>query len=452
MSEPASKDPLVRSLSIGAVRQVLSSTGIGRGLSPVVAFLLSLLVSCSDPGLEPEEADPTPQITRVELHLVSGADQAGLEGHFLGEPVVVRVTDEDGSPIDQVPLRFSIVHGGGLLHGSWVPQRTVDVLSDARGLAQVNWELGTVADHVLKVSIPLETNGVGNTFTGKRVYVFAGMEAELSVQWTTGHEFRTESGVIPHDDRILETPHFLVFSDGSSDDAKIVFAAMAEESLHEILEAFGVPETEELGFDRTDPATKLTIYSNQTLQHEQRTFSFRFGFIAPGKDTGVYPSVWLRQVVKHELMHVFVWLVQLRWTALENPGHRWYLDTWFSEGLSEHVAGGSWMPIRTLSGLNAWRAHPDHTNPISIRDWGFFPESVIERSNGFEYYPMFDLAVRYLLDEAGFGRDYSDVMAMFLDMNAGTDFWFAFERHMGIPAEYFEDAFFDLMADYLPPL
>jgi hypothetical protein len=81
---------------------------------------------------------------------------------------------------------------------------------------------------------------------------------------------------------------------------------------------------------------------------------------------------------------------------LEAPGHMWYLDTWFSEGLAEHTAGGSWTPIRTLAQLDAWRASPDHTIPISIQDWDFFPESVIERSNGFEYYPLFDLAVRYL--------------------------------------------------------
>jgi hypothetical protein len=49
----------------------------------------------------------------------------------------------------------------------------------------------------------------------------------------------------------------------------------------------------------------------------------------------------LRQVVRHELMHVFVWLVQLRRAALEGPRHMWYLDTWFSEGLSECVWGAS---------------------------------------------------------------------------------------------------------------
>jgi hypothetical protein len=53
------------------------------------------------------------------------------------------------------------------------------------------------------------------------------------------------------------------------DDAKVVFAALAEESLHEITEAFGASDLAELGIDPSDPATKLRIYSNHTLQHEQ---------------------------------------------------------------------------------------------------------------------------------------------------------------------------------------
>ena len=91
-------------------------------------------------------------------------------------------------------------------------------------------------------------------------------------------------------------------------------------------------------------------------------------------------------------------------------------------------------------------------NPITIRDWGFFPASVIERSNGYEYYAMFDLAVRYLLDEDGLGKDYADLLALFLEMElSGAEFIYAFEKHMGISLEEYEVSFYDRMADYLPP-
>jgi hypothetical protein len=145
-------------------------------------------------------------------------------------------------------------------------------------------------------------------------------------------------------------------------------------------------------------------------------------------------------------------LVDFRWSGSENPGHMWFLETWFSEGLSGHVAGGSWAPIRTLDEMNAWRAQPDHGNPISIREWSSFPSSVIDRTNGFEYYPMFDLAVRYLLDGAGLGGDLRDVMAMFRDMEAGTaSFASAFQEHMAISVAEYEEWFFVLMVGYLPP-
>lgn len=417
----------------------------------LLLLILACLSACSDSGVGHDPADPAPQAKWVEIHLASGAGQHGVEGSFLAEPLVVRVIDEGGVPTEGVPLRFSVIHGGGLLYGNGVPQRTVDVLSDAQGLARVEWKLGLHPDHILKVSVPLEFQGEGTEYRGRPVYAFGGMGTEVSIQWTQGFEFRTSSQTFSHDDRILETPNVLVFSDGSPDDAKVVLAAMAEECLHEIMESFDIPSTEELGIVRNEPDTKLTIYSNSTLQHTQIAYSFRFGFIAHGIDTGVYPAPdRLRQVVKHELMHVFRMLVDDRLAASESSGHIWILETWFEEGLAEHVAGGSWYPIRTLGDLEEWRAHPDHTNPISIHDWGHFSESVIERSNGFEYYPMFDLAVRYLLDERGMGRKFSDVMALFLDMEAGHSFLSAFQRRMGISVEAFEEGFFERMAEYLP--
>lgn len=438
-------------IPIGSPKRVLSSAGTYRGFPPVLALLL-LLVACSDSTTGPERVDLAPQDTWAVIHLVSGTDQAAPEGSLLEKPVVVRVTDGEGRPLEQVPVSFSVIHGGGLLYGGWVPHQTVDLLSDAQGVAQVRWKLGTLPDHILKVSISPETNGVETHFRGPPRYVFAGISVSMSLKWTQGLEFRAGSKTIDHDDRILETDHFLVFSDASSDDAKIIFAAMAEESLQEILELFGIPGTVDLGIDRTDPTTKITIYSNKTLLLEDKAYAFRFGFIAWGVDAGIASSIRLRQTVKHELMHVFRMLLDGRWSASQGSGYMWYLDTWMEEGLAEHVAGGSWYPVRTEDDMNTWRLQEDHLNPITIRDWGFFPASVIERSNGYEYYGMFDLAVRYLLDEDGLGKDYADVLALFLDLElSGVGFFFAFEKHMGISVQEFEDSFYDRMADYLPP-
>lgn len=449
--EPIRKLPLRRVQPPGPCVRVPSLAGTYRGLPPVLAFLL-LLVACSDSPSEPETDDPFFGVTWAVIHLVSGTDQASPEGSFLEDPVVVRVTDGESRPLVGVPLRFSIIHGGGWLQADSSPNRTVDVLSDALGYAQVRWKLGPLPDHLLKVFISPEVNGVEPPFQGPPKYLFAGMDAPISLNWTQGLEFRTGSKTIHHDDRILETPHFLVFSDGSSDDAKIIFAAMAEESLHEIRALFSIPETDDLGIDPSNEATKITIYSNKTLQHEQKAYAFRYGFIAWGVDAGVTSLVRLRQAVKHELMHVFRMLLDGRWSVSQGSGYMWYLDSWMEEGLAEHVAGGSWYPIRTEEDLNEWRAQDDHLNPTTIRDWGFFPPSVIERSNGWEYYPMFDLAVRYLLDEDGLGKDYPDLLAMFLEMElSGAGFFYAFEKHLGISVQDYESSFYDRMEDYLPP-
>ena len=378
--------PFGRVLAVGSSSRVPASRGMYRGLPPVLALLL--LVACTDSTAGPEIPEAVPQNTWAVIHLVSGTDQAGPEGSFLEDPVVVRVTDGESRPLVGVPLRFSVIHGGGLLHGDWVPQRTVDAVSDAQGYAQVRWRLGTLPEHLLKVSISPEVDGVEPPFRGPPKYVFASMAVPMSLEWTQGLQCRVGNESIPHDNRILETPHFLVFSDASSDDAKIILAAMAEESLHEILELFGIPGTQDLGIDQGDAATKITIYSDKTLQEEGRAYAFQFGFFSWGPDSGIANSARLRHTVKHEMTHVF----RLLWSASEGTSQIWWVEPWMEEGLAEHVAGGCWDPIRSEEDMNEWRAQDDHLNPISIHGWNFFPASVIERSNGYEYYAMFDLA------------------------------------------------------------
>ncbi len=407
------------------------------------------LAACSDTGQGTGPDGEFARISPVVVQVLSGDHQDGQEGTLLQEPVVLRTTRQSGTPVGRVPLRLSVIHGGGTLHGegAWVPQTTVTLLTDQEGLAQVRWRLGSSAEHIMKVSVANEPDGTGPSFTGSPVYVFGGIEAEVSMAWTKGFEFRIQDRVLSHDDRILETPHFLTFSDGSSDEAKVIFAAMAEESLQEILDTFGISDAGELGLVDTDPTTKLTIFSNHTMEQEQKALSFLFGFLAAGADTDVYASpAAMRHVVKHEMSHLFHMLFAI---AGDGGMWPWLAPVWFSEGLAEQTAGGSRTPILTLEELSAWMAPPDHFNPVSIREWGDFPASVIERTNGFEYYPMFDLAVRYLLDGEGHGKSYTEVLAMCEEMRAGAVFEYAFQKHMGITVQEFETGFQDRVTAYL---
>jgi hypothetical protein len=273
------------------------------------------------------------------------------------------------------------------------------------------------------------------------------MEAELTVNWTRDIEFSFYGEVLPHDNLILETPHFLTFSDASSMDVKVAYAAMAEESLLEIMDAFGIPEVEDLGIDPADASTKITIYSNRSL--DQRQLAFPLGFILYGMDSPAFSRSMgsFRRVIKHETMHVFQWLVGL--TEKTSVGQPWP-DVWFTEGIAEYISGGAFRPITTLWHLESWRAQPYHDNPIAIHDWSDFPDP-IEAAGGGSYYPMFGLAVRYLLDERGHGKTYADVLSMFRELIETQNFAYTFERHMGISLRDYEGDFFGLVTAFLAP-
>ena len=125
---------------------------------------------------------------------------------------------------------------------------------------------------------------------------------------------------------------------------------------------------------------------------------------------------------------------------------------WFTEGLAEAIGdGGVFQKIRCWPEVAAFRNRPDSVNPLTIR--------VIEEMPGWDgdftetasvYYPMFGLAVGYLVDPRGLGRTYVDVKNMFRDIGAGMDFGAAFEIHMGISLENYRENFYTLMQAYLP--
>ncbi|MFX0203672.1 MAG: hypothetical protein ACFFCW_46840, partial [Candidatus Hodarchaeota archaeon] len=102
--------------------------------------------------------------------------------------------------------------------------------------------------------------------------------------------------------------------------------------------------------------------------------------------------------------------------------------------------------IKTRNEVNNWRAAEGHINPISIHRFGDYPVSLNKIG---EYYPMFELAVRYLLDEKGHRKTVSDVKLLYDALKKGESFSEAFESNMGINLAYYEDHFFELILGYL---
>ncbi len=265
-----------------------------------------------------------------------------------------------------------------------------------------------------------------------------------SIRWISGIIFYDPNGVeLPHDNRILESENFLTFSDANSDAVKIELSKMAEESLAEVMEAFGIDSSSELGISRRD--TKITIYANNSTYPGSGSTSFPYGTIFPAKGSSAYLA-WpeyrrerYRNVVKHETMHVFQLLFGL-YAGVRGKNRP---PMWFQEGIAEYISGGAFVPIESIEELEEW-IMGEHWNPLDIvtgEDW----QTLV----GAGYYPLYHLAVKYLLDDKGLGKSYSDVKLMFEYMLINHDFNSSFEKCFGISVEYFRNNYFDLMRDFM---
>ena len=144
---------------------------------------------------------------------------------------------------------------------------------------------------------------------------------------------------------------------------------------------------------------------------------------------------------KHELTHEFEFLIE----GAVNLG----TDIWFSEGLAIY-GGGGLNGIQDLEDLENWIAnHADEQgdgNPIKIHVWNDFPPNADVTAY---YYNVFDLTMRYILDEYGLDKSPQDILELFTDIRNGFSFANSFETHFGISLADFEFRYYDLMRDYL---
>ena len=373
----------------------------------------------------------------VQLSIVSGDDQTGVQGQQLPAPFVFKLSDMYGDPVPAVDVHFEITAGGGQL------DRTSAQTNDA-GLVEIRSTLGTGAYQQIMAAI------THDHWFARYVFTYAETQFVTSTagaRWISGITFRTPSvpgGTVAHDGRILESEHVLVFSDASSDMVRQQYADMAEESLAELLEAFDIASAEELGIYTNRPETKITIYCSAEL--EVYMHAFANGFVLYDINHGAWNSSWApmrrmnyRNIVKHEMMHVVQFLLG---AGVTGP----WGEAWFGEGIAEAESGGSFYHVNSWSQVSEWRQDPLHINPLSILTyWDQIPEG----ANAGKYYPMFGLAVEYLLDSKGRGRTLLDVKRMLQDMGQGTSFRSAFQTHMGTSVDSYRLRFYELMEGFL---
>ena len=115
----SSSDPDVFSVSSGVV------TAVANGSGPLTASYEDLT------GTASVMVQQAPSMVSV----ASGGGQEGLPGQVLADPVVVRVDDAGGSPVEGVAVAFAAAEG----HGSADPSMAT---TDSEGLAGTAWTLG----------------------------------------------------------------------------------------------------------------------------------------------------------------------------------------------------------------------------------------------------------------------------------------------------------------------
>jgi hypothetical protein len=108
---------------------------------------------------------------------------------------------------------------------------------------------------------------------------------------------------------------------------------------------------------------------------------------------------------------------------------------------------GDTTPIRGLDQLDRLTTEYGTTSPISIKSYS---QITNPKAGEHFHYPMFHLAVEYLMADEGPGRSPADMTDVLVDVAEGASFEAAFEDRMGLGLDDFENEFFSLMSAYLP--
>lgn len=288
---------------------------------------------------------------------------------------------------------------------------------------------------ILAASVQLMSCGGGGGSSGTGGFISSGS------WYVTGFEW-------PHDGNPWESENFVIYSDGAGEEARQALAMIAEETLSEIKVLFAIDNNDVFLFPPGQERIDIYAYKNRyptypvnwggwayyggllifSLDHPERT---SFGHTEPE----IY-----NPTLKHEIMHVVESLLK----ASNAPN---LVDVWLTEGIAEAVSGGTaGGSITDLQKFNELRNQYGSRNPIAMHRYEY-PN--IEGIIYYYYYPMFQLAVEYLVDANGHGRTINDVKNLLLDVRNGVPFPVAFQNRFGMSLTEYENQFFALMTAYL---
>ncbi len=246
-----------------------------------------------------------------------------------------------------------------------------------------------------------------------------------------------------HDGRPYHSGFVTIYSDAASDEMKRQLGEMADARFTQILDLFSFAEVSD--FIYPPGSSKLDIYINRN-HSENIAWAYWGGFIITIRSpelTGRWHNYSV-YTLRHELTHEFEFLIE----GNESLG----TDVWFKEGIAVYVGclePTGWETIRDLNELESWITQhqnlPGQGNPIMIHENADFPDG----ADRHQYYRLFELAMRYVLDGAGLGRSFQDVLGLFYDLRDGVSFPASFANHFGISVSDYEAEFYDRMRVYL---
>jgi len=249
----------------------------------------------------------------------------------------------------------------------------------------------------------------------------------------------------PHDGKPYESENFIIYSDGASLQARKDLAWIAEGVLVDLKARLEIPSNDLFIF----PANQVKIHLYTYKYHFPTQWGgqgFWGGMIIFSLDhperteAGHTELDNYTRLVTHELMHVLQGL-------LVGSPHSFSTHTWFEEGLGELVSAlNPDRSILSLVDLNDVIAKYGELNPIVIQNDMYPP---IEGVGQNYFYPMFELTMRYLLDDRGLAHSLLDVKQVFLDMRTGMSFSDAFASNFGLSVFDLEEDYFARIRQYL---
>jgi hypothetical protein len=246
-----------------------------------------------------------------------------------------------------------------------------------------------------------------------------------------------------HDGEPFHTDYITVYSDAAGAEMKENMGEIADKHFRQILNWFNFQDISD--FIYPPDYSKIEIYLN--INHtENINWAYWGGFIITIRSSKI-SGHWLNYTIytaRHELLHVFEFLIEGKYDL--------GTDVWFREGLAVYVGCMESTAFNTIDNkveLDAWISENQNAsvnaNPVKIHQHTDFPEG----ANIHNYYRIFELAVRYLVDENGLGKTSEDVLNLFYDIRNDTPFSSAFIDNFGISLESYENNFFSLAENYL---